>query len=555
MKKNKKKTAFSFKITDLFPEDVLCCSMLAGFLLFFPSLLILSATGFNNWIGVAAERLLLLLLFIVIGSVGPALCRRILMILMMVLLFLWDGVDLFCFLQLKNQIDPSFFVLLQTTNPNECIGFLKLTLFRPANLIILFYPACALLIWFFGKQYKKWLFPLSLLFPVLFVLLFHIEPSHNGKVLNFVDRIDETLDRIAETDLEERLLEIANTGLKVTASEKEMTIILVIGESHSKVHSGLYQYPRDTNPLLKKRVENGELFVFTDVVAPHSFTMYSVPKLLTLAAHDVRGAFLEMPNIFDLTKSAGFKTFWLCNHPALTDKNMVYAPVTARADVVIHSSSGNIQKTDDALFPAFQKALDDPAPLKLIVLQLIGSHHDYEQTYPSDKTFFALDSAPEFFNEEQKKNRRVVNAYDNSIRYNDYILDQFISRFAKNGKPGFLLYLPDHGENLYEQPGLFMHMEFMPTLQSVEIPMYLYLHPAHPDKSLVESVRHRPFASEDLPYLLLHLGKLNYAGADMKKSPFSPEFKPKKRLVSNCRVDYEKLKKDGHGNLRNKDLK
>ena len=111
----------------------------------------------------------------------------------------------------------------------------------------------------------------------------------------------------------------------------------------------------------------------------------------------------------------------------------------------------------------------------------------------------------------------------------------------------------DHGENLYEQPGLFMHMEFMPTLQSVEIPMYLYLHPAHPDKSLVESVRHRPFASEDLPYLLLHLGKLNYAGADMKKSPFSPEFKPKKRLVSNCRVDYEKLKKDGHGNLRNKD--
>ena len=100
-----------------------------------------------------------------------------------------------------------------------------------------------------------------------------------------------------------------------------------------------------------------------------------------------------------------------------------------------------------------------------------------------------------------------------------------------------------------------MHMEFMPTLQSVEIPMYLYLHPDHPDRELVKTAKDRPFASEDRPYLLLHLGKLNYSGADMRKSPLSPDFQPKKRLVSNCRVDYEKLKKEGHGNLRNNDLK
>ena len=555
MKKIEPRKTFSFKITDLVPVDVFHGSMLAGALIFFPSLFILTANSFDNWLGIFAERLLMLLLFIIIGAIGPKTCRLVLMIIMMIVIFVWDGVDLFCFLQLKTQIDPSFFELLKTTNPNECAGFLKLTLFQPINLLILFYPICALLICFFGTRYKKWLFPAYLLLSFFIAFLFEIEPAHNGKSLNFVDRIDETLDRVAETEMKEHLLQLANSDLKVTTQEKEMTIILVIGESHSKAHSGLYQYPRDTNPLLKKRVKNGELIVFSDVVAPHSFTMYSIPKMLTLAAHDTRETFLEMPNIFDLAKSAGFKTFWLCNHPAYTDKNMIYAPVTSRANVVVHSSSGNIQNPDEALFPAYQNALDDPAPLKLIVLQLIGSHHDYEKTYPAEKTVFSLDSAPDFFNADQKMNRRFVNAYDNSIRYNDFILDQMITRFEKNGKKGFLLYLPDHGENLYEQPGMFMHMEFMPTLQSIEIPMYLYLHPEHPDKLLAKSATNQPFASEDLPYLLLHLGKLDYPGADMKKSPLSSDFQPKKRLVSNCRVDYEKLKTEGHGNLRNNNLK
>lgn len=554
MKKNQKQNV-SYKVTDIIPEDVFDFTFLAGFIYFFPILLIMTANGFDNFAGGMIERLFLLFLFMIIGAIGPKVCRRILMISMLVLICLWDCIDLFCFLQLKTQIEPSFFLLLKTTNPNECSGFLKQTLFRYTNLIIIFYPVCGFLVWFFVKKYKEWIMPSLLILPILFVPLFGISPSHNGKTLNFLDRIDEMCDEIAENRLQESLVELANSDLNVTTEEKEMTMILVIGESHSKVHSGLYQYQRDTNPLLLKRVKNGELTVFTDVVAPHSFTMYSIPKLLTLAAHDTSETYLEMPNIFDLSRSAGFKTYWLCNHPAMTDKSMCYAKITQRADVIVHTSPGNIQKTDDVLFPEFQKALDDPAPRKLIVLQLIGNHHDYESTYPESSTFFPLDSSPSHFNAEQKQNKKTVNAYDNSVRYNDYVLDHFISQFKKNGKKGFLLYLPDHGENLYEQKGMIMHMEFMPTLQSVEIPMYLYLSPEHPDKNIVENARNRPFASEDLPYLLLDLGKLKYSRADMKKSPLSPDFQPKKRLVSNCSVDYEKLKKYGHGNLTNKDLK
>lgn len=556
MKKTKKQQEFHFHFTDLIPRDVWDLSLLAAYFLLFPVLLILIANQFNYWDGVLTERVFLFFLFLMIGAVGTKVCRKILMISMLVLFWIWDCADLFCFLQLKTQIEPVFLRLLETTNPNECAGFLKHTLFRWSNLILLFYPLCGIGIWLFAKKYRSFLLPAAgLLLIGGSFLLFDIAPAHNGITRNLYERIDQTLDQYAEDELKATLLELANSDLNVSASEKDMTMILVIGESHSKGHSSLYGYTRETNPLLKKRAENGELTVFTDVVAPHSFTMYSVPKMLTFAAHDVQESFLEVPNIFDLAKSAGFKTFWLCNHPAMSDQNMPYAVITERADVIHHSSTGNVQKSDEALFPAYQSALDDPAPRKLIVLQLIGSHHDYEQTYPETAAIFPLDSGAAHFNEEQKKHRKMVNAYDNSIRYNDFILDELIRKFAGTGRKGFLLYLPDHGENLYEQPGMVMHMEFMPTLQSVEIPMYLYLSKDHPDKTIAPAVRNRPFASEDLPYLLLHLGRLHYPGADMKKSLFAPGFQPKKRIVSGCSVDYDKLKRDGHGNLTNETLK
>ena len=85
MKKIEPRKTFSFKITDLIPVDVFHSSMLAGALIFFPSLFILTANRFDNWLGIFAERLLMLLLFIIIGAIGPKTCRLVLMIIMMIL--------------------------------------------------------------------------------------------------------------------------------------------------------------------------------------------------------------------------------------------------------------------------------------------------------------------------------------------------------------------------------------------------------------------------------------------------------------------------------------
>lgn len=550
------KEPIKIKVTDIIPKDVFYNAFTAGYLLFFPAFIILLSNKFTNITGIISENILFLSLFIIIGAIGPAVCRKSLMIIMGTLFFLWNIADLFCLIQLQTQLQANFLYLLKTTNANECSGFLKIYLFNISNLLLLIYASGAAGVIFCPARFKKVLVAvLTFLLPFLCVLLFKISPSNELCGKNFHDRIDEFLDETCNQNLSAEQLELANSNLDVHTEEEEMTIILVIGESHSKRHSEIYGYPRETNPLLKKLVKNEELFVFLDVVAPHSFTIYSLPKLLTLAAHDREESFIETPNIFDLARSANFKTFWLCNHPAISDRNTPYSVVTRRADEVFHSSPGLQQNPDEAIFPYYEKILQDPAKLKLIVIQLIGSHHDYENTYPKKAEYFLVDEKPAFFNEQQKKHAGLINSYDNSIRYNDFVLYYLIEKFRQDGTKGFLLYLPDHGENLYEQESMILHMEFMPTLQSVEIPMYLYLSPDHPAKDNIAASLSRPFASEDLPYLLLDLGNIHYRNADMTKSPLSPFFRPKKRIVSRCLVDYEKLKHTGAGNLNNQDLR
>lgn len=51
-----------------------------------------------------------------------------------------------------------------------------------------------------------------------------------------------------------------------------------------------------------------------------------------------------------------------------------------------------------------------------------------------------------------------------------------------------------------------------------------------------------PWSSEDLPFLLLELGRIEYDGFQPEKSPVNPQFRPKTRIVSKCRILYDKLK-------------
>ena len=43
----------------------------------------------------------------------------------------------------------------------------------------------------------------------------------------------------------------------------------------------------------------------------------------------------------------------------------------------------------------------------------------------------------------------TYNFYDNAVRYNDHVVSSLIKRYSATTPNGFLLYLSDHGEDVY----------------------------------------------------------------------------------------------------------
>ena len=107
----------------------------------------------------------------------------------------------------------------------------------------------------------------------------------------------------------------------------------------------------------------------------------------------------------------------------------------------------------------------------------------------------------------------VINAYDNTILYTDYVLDGLIE-YLKLRAPqsdSFLLYASDHGESLGED-GIYLHglPPFLAPAAQTHVPMFAWLSegfsanqnmPSAPVKATIDT----PFTHSSLPHTLLGL--------------------------------------------------
>jgi len=101
-----------------------------------------------------------------------------------------------------------------------------------------------------------------------------------------------------------------------------------------------------------------------------------------------------------------------------------------------------------------------PDQNRVIVLHMIGSHGPtYYLRYPPEFAKFLPDcprSDIQHCSEEQ-----LINTYDNTIVYTDYIIGQVIEMIS-DVPDSSMLYVSDHGESLGEN-GLFLHSKLFLT--------------------------------------------------------------------------------------------
>ena len=84
----------------------------------------------------------------------------------------------------------------------------------------------------------------------------------------------------------------------------------------------------------------------------------------------------------------------------------------------------------------------------LFVLHTYGSHYSYRQRYPREFAAFLPDDDVAI---EKANVDRIRNAYDNSILYTDYVLNEIIATLDSYPEIcSAMLYCADHGEDLFD---------------------------------------------------------------------------------------------------------
>lgn len=424
------------------------------------------------------------------------------------------------FLIFRAEFTSSAIFIGLDTNTREIGEFVQFNLanthlFFAFGVMISFY-----LSWYFFKPKLPTMSSFRRLF-MLFVASLGIFIMSTTKVQNynvFFAIVNSVLDYNKQRNQFQNLELVQNPFSEVTQlSDSIKTHVIVIGESTSKLHFGLYGYERNTTPMLSEI--KGELKLFSDVVSGDTNTIGSLIEALVIKKENKL-----IGNVIQLFKQAGFKTYWLSNQPPIGMYETLVTKIGISADDVRFLNSENYYLPtthDEVLIPELHQALSENQSKKIIFIHLMGTHANYAYRYP---TSFA--KYPTNLN-DRKLN--TINHYDNAVLYTDHIIRSIIETVRNQKAPASVLYFSDHGEEVYDSLDFVGHSpNGLFSLNMVEIPFLLW---GSNTFEISESDLKRKFSLNDLSHSIADLCNVFSMDLDPKRSIFNHSFVERPRIV------------------------
>jgi heptose-I-phosphate ethanolaminephosphotransferase len=321
-------------------------------------------------------------------------------------------------------------------------------------------------------------------------------------------------------------------NLTETKKELPTTVVLVIGESTTRVHMGLYGYGRDTTPKLSSM--KNELMVFDNVFASRPNTIESLEQVLTFADQVHPERYKTSPSLIAMMKQAGYKTYWITNQQTLTKRNTMLTTFAKQADEQVFLNNARRQNAysfDEKVLAPYAEKLLKKDEKKLIIVHLLGTHMKYAYRYPDSYDYFKTAKGIPAVIAADAEKVALVNAYDNAVRYNDYIvhtLIQQLKQVTKTDAQSLLVYFSDHGEDVYDSaPHSFKgRNEGAPTYPMYAVPLIVW-HSANwqREQQLDDAAIHnRQYDNADFIYTWSDLMGLTYDGYRADKSLINDAF-------------------------------
>ena len=263
---------------------------------------------------------------------------------------------------------------------------------------------------------------------------------------------------------QENKKEILLPDATIKDTEKSIAV-LVIGESARSENFSLYGYKKNTNPLLSK-IKNVYSFKATSCA---TYTTAGIKCILehenTSKLYEILPNYLYRNNVEVIWRT----TNW--GEPPIHIKNYLN-----RHDIEKKYRGGD-SNYDEILLSGLQEQILASKNNKiLIVLHTTTSHGPtYNKKYPSQfEKFKPVCNSVEL---GKCTTEELINAYDNTIVYTDYILSNLIESLKQLDEyKSTMLYVSDHGESLGEN-NLYMHglpVSIAPKEQ-LDIPFIVWL--------------------------------------------------------------------------------
>ena len=357
------------------------------------------------------------------------------------------------------------------TRYSEASGFFSwsLWLFMAALCVL---PAlyCLLQPVVYGKAKKLGIYCGSYLAIILVVLLANINQvlwigQHDTELGGLLQPWSYLVNSIRVTSMNfaKQAEEIKLPDGKIVDNEKTV-VVLVIGESARKANFQLYGYQRDTNPLLSKQPE---LKVFQAT----SCATYTTAGVKAILEPQNSGDLYELlPNYaFRTGVDVSWRTYNWGEPPIHIDEYLNEKDLAKKYP--------NVNKAyDGLLFAGLRERIESSKKNKVLIVLHTSTSHGPKYTNKYPKEFEVFKPVANNVEEGEKNVSMLVNAYDNTIRYTDYLLDSLINTLrSMTDWNSAMIYISDHGESLGENK-IYMHglpMKLAPKVQ-YEIPFLVW---------------------------------------------------------------------------------
>jgi heptose-I-phosphate ethanolaminephosphotransferase len=494
-------------------------------------------------IAVFTFRLALVVLgiFLIISLIKPRILRRGVQLFIIALCSILTMLDVFSLIHYGHLFDKPMLRVIMATNLHESLEFLHIYL----STVLLVLGICLLVgfvIFLWHRKTKgmniwkaRWTFGVFSIGAVIVIYALIVMPVF---IIGEKSSIERVAIMVCQAYEDQRIYQQYYTKLQnhpITLTRNDSTIpniIFVLGESTTRNHLGIYGYPLQTTPNLQKRKDKGELYVFTDVVSPTTYTMTVLGPLFTFYRNGAPGDFSDYADLIDILRTAGYYTAWISNQESsgTGDIGLIFANRSDEKHFVDIRSNFTQSKYDAAMLPLFQDFLQDEHNKKFCVLHLMGNHFYYRNRYPDDYDIFTPDEEVNV----RPDQRQLRAYYDNAVLYNDYIVDEIIRDMED--KDAIVIFLSDHGDDVYDENPDFCGHEIHGNFRMMEVPLVIWTSQSfkeqHPGlEARFANSQTLPFMTDDMIHVFLDILQIETPDYDKTKSLINRDFDSTRKRI------------------------